>query len=95
MTVQLPYPVFATPDPGVDDWHERARCAETDPEQFFPEKGGTTRPAKNVCAHCEVRIDCLAYAIDHDEEYGIWGGLSTRERQALKRRIAEEEQVVA
>ena len=63
----------------------RALCAQTDPEIFFPEKGGSTREAKKVCAGCEVRAECLAYALNNDERFGIWGGLSERERRRLKR----------
>ena len=68
-------------------WQERALCAQTDPEAFFPEKGGSTREAKRVCHGCEVRADCLEYALAHDERFGIWGGLSERERRKLKRRV--------
>ena len=67
-------------------WQERALCAQTDPESFFPEKGGSTREAKKVCLACEVRSDCLEYALANDERFGIWGGLSERERRRLKRR---------
>jgi WhiB family redox-sensing transcriptional regulator len=66
-------------------WHERALCAQTDPEAFFPEKGGSTREAKRVCGSCDVRVDCLEYALSNDERFGIWGGLSERERRRLKR----------
>lgn len=65
-------------------WQESALCASTDPEEFFPEKGGTTRAAKRVCLACEVRAECLIYALDHDERFGIWGGMSERERRKLK-----------
>jgi WhiB family redox-sensing transcriptional regulator len=68
------------------DWQERALCAQTDPEAFFPEKGGSTREAKRICQVCEVRDDCLEYALAHDERFGIWGGLSERERRKLKKR---------
>ena len=44
-------------------WQERALCAQTDPEAFFPEKGGSTREAKKVCLSCEVRVECLEYAL--------------------------------
>jgi WhiB family redox-sensing transcriptional regulator len=67
------------------DWQERALCAQTDPEAFFPEKGGSTREAKRICAGCEVRAECLEYALAFDERFGIWGGLSERERRRLKR----------
>jgi WhiB family redox-sensing transcriptional regulator len=66
-------------------WQEQALCAQTDPEAFFPEKGGSTREAKRICITCEVRAECLEYALLHDERFGIWGGLSERERRRLKR----------
>jgi WhiB family redox-sensing transcriptional regulator len=67
-------------------WQERGLCAQTDPEAFFPEKGGSTREAKKVCLTCDVRQDCLEYALENDERFGIWGGLSERERRKLKKR---------
>ena len=69
----------------VPDWQERALCAQTDPEAFFPEKGGSTREAKRICSGCEVRAECLEYALAQDERFGIWGGLSERERRRLRR----------
>jgi WhiB family transcriptional regulator, redox-sensing transcriptional regulator len=75
---------------GSDDdqgWQEAALCAETDPEAFFPEKGGSTREAKKICTGCEVRAECLEYALTNDERFGIWGGLSERERRRLRRRV--------
>ena len=66
-----------------DQWQDRALCAQTDPEAFFPEKGGSTREAKKICLGCEVRHECLDYALEHDERFGIWGGLSERERRRL------------
>ena len=71
-----------------ETWAERALCAQTDPEAFFPEKGGSTREAKRICQGCEVRDECLEYALEHDERFGIWGGLSERERRRLKRTIS-------
>ena len=67
-------------------WQERALCAQTDPEAFFPEKGGSTREAKRICLGCEVKDECLEYALAKDERFGIWGGLSERERRKLKKR---------
>jgi WhiB family redox-sensing transcriptional regulator len=69
----------------IASWQDRALCAETDPESFFPEKGGSTREAKRVCLGCEVRAECLEYALAHDERFGIWGGMSERERRRLRR----------
>ena len=78
----VPIQRSTSPEP---EWHERALCAQTDPEAFFPEKGGSTREAKKICTGCEVRSECLSYALAHDERFGIWGGLSERERRRLKR----------
>jgi WhiB family redox-sensing transcriptional regulator len=78
--------VFIRPEEGDDQgWQDRALCAQTDPEAFFPEKGGSTREAKRVCRNCEVRAECLDFALENDERFGIWGGLSERERRRLKR----------
>jgi WhiB family redox-sensing transcriptional regulator len=68
-----------------EDWQERALCAQTDPEAFFPEKGGSTREAKRICMGCEVKGQCLDYALDREERFGIWGGMSERERRKLSR----------
>lgn len=85
-------PVFlGTPGFRHDDenealaWQSDALCAQTDPEAFFPEKGGSTREAKRICESCEVRSECLEYALENDERFGIWGGLSERERRKLRR----------
>lgn len=74
------------------EWTKHAVCAQTDPEEFFPDEGGITRVAKAVCngnpargvEPCPVRAQCLAYAIDNCEAFGIWGGMSYRERQRAK-----------
>ncbi|NKX50088.1 WhiB family transcriptional regulator [Arthrobacter deserti] len=77
--------------PGLEDegelgWQADALCAQTDPEAFFPEKGGSTRDAKKVCGACTVRAQCLEYALANEERFGIWGGLSERERRRLRKR---------
>ncbi|HEU0257569.1 MAG TPA: WhiB family transcriptional regulator [Microbacteriaceae bacterium] len=79
------FPVEAgeTEDPLA--WQADALCAQTDPEIFFPEKGGSTREAKKICEQCPVRQQCLQYALQNDERFGIWGGLSERERRRLRR----------
>jgi WhiB family transcriptional regulator, redox-sensing transcriptional regulator len=86
-TVGLLEEPYASPEEeaGEQDWQERALCAQTDPEAFFPEKGGSTREAKRICGGCEVRAECLEYALANDERFGIWGGLSERERRRLRR----------
>ena len=75
--------IFGLPE--EQSWQERALCAQTDPEAFFPEKGGSTLEAKKICVGCEVRGECLEYALANDERFGIWGGLSERERRRLKK----------
>ncbi|MDY5128591.1 WhiB family transcriptional regulator [Actinotignum urinale] len=67
-------------------WRELALCAQTDPDLFFPEKGGSTAPATAVCHECPVIKECLEYALQHDIRHGIWGGMSDNDR----RRIAKE-----
>jgi len=66
------------------EWVADGLCAETDPEAFYPEKGGSAREAKRVCTHCTVRAECLSYALAHDERFGVWGGLSERERRRMR-----------
>ena len=73
-------------DARILGWQESSLCAQTDYDAFFPEKGGTTRDAKKVCKSCPVRLECLEYALANDERFGIWGGLSERERRRLKKR---------
>ena len=67
-------------------WQERALCAQTDPDVFFPEAGGSTGEAVQVCRRCPVQPDCLTWALRHNEDYGVWGGLPEDERRSLKRR---------
>ena len=67
------------------DWRDLALCAETDPEIFFPEKGGSTKEAKLVCRRCPVRAECLEYALQIGDRFGIYGGLSPQERRRLRR----------
>lgn len=68
-------------------WWDRARCVETDPEAFFLDRG-TPWAAKRVCDGCDVRGECLEYALAHDERFGVWGGLTEAERQHLRRRVS-------
>lgn len=67
-------------------WQERARCRRFDPDLFFPEKGGNTNEAKKVCKDCKVVSECGEYALSVNEEYGVWGGMSERDRLRAKRR---------
>lgn len=77
-----------TADDGQLAWQADALCAQTDPEAFFPEKGGSTRDAKKVCGSCPVKQQCLEYALSNDERFGIWGGMSERERRRLRKKTS-------
>ena len=69
-------------------WQDEANCLGVDPDLFFPERGASTREAKEVCRGCVVRLDCLEYALSNGEKFGIWGGLSERERRRIRRQRA-------
>jgi WhiB family redox-sensing transcriptional regulator len=81
--------ISATPVEPEADWHDRANCLGVDPDLFFPERGASTREAKEVCRGCEVRHDCLEFALQNGEKFGIWGGLSERERRRIRRQRAQ------
>ena len=66
-------------------WKARANCAGLDPDLFFPERGASMKEAKAVCRGCVVREECLEYALVNGEKFGLWGGLSERERRRIRR----------
>lgn len=66
-------------------WQDDALCAQVGDDFWFPDKGGSTREAKGVCGRCPVRAECLEYALANDERFGVWGGMSERERRRLRR----------
>lgn len=77
------------------DWREQAACIDQNPELFFPT--GITgsalqqlEQAKKVCSDCAVREDCLRWAMELGQDYGVWGGVSEEERRSLKRRAARK-----
>ncbi|HAX82922.1 MAG TPA: transcriptional regulator [Actinobacteria bacterium] len=78
---------------GVGDlsWQDGANCTGANADLFFPERGASTRAAKAICRECGVRAACLEFAITTGEKFGIWGGMSERER----RRVRRERQVAA
>ena len=78
----------APPPPGR--WALEARCLDADPEEFFPSKGKPASAAKRICALCNVREQCLEYALTNDLRQGVWGGLGERERYRLLRRRRAE-----
>lgn len=69
----------ASPPPFVMD----GLCGQADPEAFYPEPGSSSVEAKKVCRHCPVRVECLRWALETREQWGVWGGLSARERRRL------------
>ncbi|GMR02263.1 MAG: WhiB family transcriptional regulator [Acidimicrobiia bacterium] len=71
---------------GVDmSWQDFANCRGADPDLFFPERGASTRTAKQICRECTVLADCLEFAIVSSEKFGIWGAMSERERRKIRR----------
>ena len=72
-------------------WQDLANCRGADPDLFFPERGASTRTAKGICRECQVRAECLEFAIVSSEKFGIWGMMSERER----RKIRKERQIAA
>ncbi|WP_285505545.1 WhiB family transcriptional regulator [Actinokineospora sp. NBRC 105648] len=70
------------------DWRVRATCRDEDPDGLFV-RGAEQRKAKMVCIACPVRTECLAEALDNRIEFGVWGGMTERERRALLRRRPE------
>jgi len=60
-------------------------CRGTDPDVFFPDRGESLEPAKQVCAGCVVRDECLEHALRNGERFGVWGGTSERERRRIRR----------
>ncbi|MEU6974127.1 WhiB family transcriptional regulator [Kitasatospora aureofaciens] len=71
--------------PHEDDWREAAACRTTDPDEMFADHAHQTR-AKATCSGCPSRTPCLAHALDNRIEFGVWGGMTERERRALLRR---------
>ena len=69
-------------------WQQRGNCLGIDPDLFFPERGVSTAPAKAVCKTCAVKDECIEYALENGEKFGIWGGRSERERRRLRRERA-------
>lgn len=70
-------------------WEDKALCAEVWPDAFFPDRSGSVVYAKRICALCEVRDECLAYALAHSQDpedvgnWGVWGGTSEEERRRM------------
>ena len=85
MTGRLPrYRNLAAPARFAARWRERAACRGTDLDLFYPERGESAGPARQVCERCPVRQPCLEYALSNRITHGIWGGLTERERRPLQ-----------
>jgi WhiB family redox-sensing transcriptional regulator len=69
----------------LNDWTTAAACAKADPDDLFV-TGAAQNRAKALCMGCPVRVECLADALDNQVEFGVWGGMTERERRALLRR---------
>ncbi len=66
-------------------WQKKANCRGVNPNLFYPERGVSTSEAKAVCAGCQVKEECLEFAVQRGEKFGIWGGMSERERRKIRR----------
>ena len=73
------------PTEHLQDWTTRAACRTSDPDELFV-TGAAQNRAKAVCLGCPVRTECLGDALDNRVEFGVWGGMTERERRALLRR---------
>lgn len=71
-------------------WQERGACRGVDADLFFPASEDETLPAKAICGTCPVRLACLAFALERNERFGVWGGLSERERGRLSPTAREQ-----
>lgn len=76
-------------------WMDRARCRDQDPEAFFVRGAALSRQAVRICQRCVVRDLCLQYAMEHEIDLGIWGGLTERQRRRLLRMQAAERAAAA
>jgi len=70
------------------NWTEDAACARADGESWFPDTGQSNTRAKAICGTCLAKEACLAWALEHNIQYGIWGGTSREDRQKLNRETA-------
>lgn len=73
----------------ANGWMRDGNCVGVDPDLFYPERGASTREAKAICHGCDVRVECLEYALANGEKFGIWGAKSERERRKIRHDRAE------
>lgn len=80
----------------IPRWEKKAACSEADPELFFPEsyppavRMGMEEQAKRICAQCPVKDECLELSIRNEEQWGVWGGMTSEQRRMLIRRKRRE-----
>lgn len=79
------FPIIEVIDVGDLEWQDYGNCQGVDPELFFPSRGDTVKEAIEVCNNCEVINECLEFALENNERFGIWGGVSERGRRKIKR----------
>ena len=72
-------------------WQRQGACLGAHPDLFFPEKGQSTKPAKKICKNCQVKEECLQFALDRGERFGIWGGMSEKKRRKFKAKRARRD----
>jgi WhiB family transcriptional regulator, redox-sensing transcriptional regulator len=94
------YPTTATSFARATRWAARGACRGSDPELFFPiaHSGpavGQIARARAICAQCPVQRECLEFAMESGQDFGVWGGLSEGERRALRRKQSRHRRYVA
>jgi WhiB family transcriptional regulator, redox-sensing transcriptional regulator len=77
------------------EWQQDAACLGRRPARWFPGRGGDLEPARDVCRGCAVRVDCLEFALAHDDVTGVWGGTSAVQRERARRRGLDAETLIA
>ena len=75
---------------GADGWRDRSNCRDADLSLFFPGRGESLKEAQSICGGCEVREECLEYAVTNHEAHGVWGGTGKQARRAIRRVRAQE-----
>ncbi|HKI42559.1 MAG: WhiB family transcriptional regulator [Mycobacterium sp.] len=79
---------IGTPDESRIAWVSKAACRSTDPEELFV-RGAAQKKATAICRHCSVVAQCLAEALDNQMEFGVWGGMTERQRRALRKQYPD------
>jgi len=72
----------------LGDWRDRAACRNIDTATFYRHRGESIEDAREVCRRCPVRAECLDYALSTGQKYGVWGGMSERQRRLMKARAS-------